>query len=115
MKDGKENFNRSILDLEVVIGVASIIMLLTAILVAGLVDMPGIIKLLIIIVSIAFLVTVCIALLKIEQMVGFYECGKCHHKYVPTFKAVLLAMHFGRTRYMKCQKCHENSWQKKTI
>ena len=53
--------------------------------------------------------------LKIEQTAGYYECQKCHHKYVPTYSSVLWAMHVNRTRYMKCPKCNEKSWNKKTI
>ena len=53
--------------------------------------------------------------LKIEQTAGYYECKKCNHRYVPTYKGVFLAMHYGRTRYMKCPKCNRRSWQKKVI
>lgn len=53
--------------------------------------------------------------LKIEQVAGCYECKACGHKYVPTFKAVNLAMHMGRTRYMRCPECHKKTWQKKVI
>lgn len=52
---------------------------------------------------------------KIEQIAGYYQCKECGHKYVPTFKAVFLAMHMGRTRYMKCPQCGKKSWQKKVI
>lgn len=51
----------------------------------------------------------------IEQKAGYYECGNCKHKYVPTFKAVLCAMHIGRSRYMKCPHCGQKSWNKKVI
>ena len=53
--------------------------------------------------------------LRIEQTAGYYECQECHHKYVPTYSNVFWAMHMGRTRYMKCPKCNEKSWQKKVI
>lgn len=53
--------------------------------------------------------------LRIEQVAGYYECRKCGHRYVPTYKAVNLAMHMGRTRYMKCPKCGKMSWQRKVI
>ena len=53
--------------------------------------------------------------LKIEQVAGYYECSECHHKYVPTYKSVNLAMHMGRTRRMKCPKCGKKSWQKKVL
>ena len=53
--------------------------------------------------------------LKIAQVAGYYECKECKHRYVPTFKAVNLAMHMGRTRYMRCPKCGRKSWQKKVL
>ena len=53
--------------------------------------------------------------LKIEQVAGYYECRECGHRYVPTFKAVNLAPHMGRTRKMKCPECGKKSWQKKVI
>ena len=53
--------------------------------------------------------------LKLEQVAGFYECQACGHRYVPTYKAVNLAMHMGRTRYMKCPKCGKKTWQKKRV
>lgn len=53
--------------------------------------------------------------LKIEQVAGYYQCAKCGHKYVPEYGAVNMAMHLGRTRYMKCPHCGKRSWQKKVI
>ena len=43
------------------------------------------------------------------------KCSKCGYKYVPTNKQMLLSMHIGRTRYMKCPKCNKKSWNKKVI
>ena len=53
--------------------------------------------------------------LKIETETGYYECQKCHHKYVPKYSQVYFAMHSGTTRYMKCPKCNKKSWQRKTL
>ena len=53
--------------------------------------------------------------IKIEQTAGYYECKKCGHRYVPTFKAVMLAPHMGRTRQLRCPQCGKVSWQKKKI
>ena len=53
--------------------------------------------------------------LKIEQIAGYYKCTKCGHKHVPTFGAVFIAMHMGRTRHLRCPKCGEKSWQKKVL
>lgn len=53
--------------------------------------------------------------LKIETETGYYECSKCHHKYVPKYSKVYFAMHYGTTRYLKCPKCHKKSWNKKVL
>lgn len=115
MKNNEKAFNKKLLDLEVVIGVASTIMFAAVLLAVILFGLPEITSILIVAIAVISLVMISLALVRIEQIVGFYECKKCHHKYVPTFKAVLFAMHFGRTRHLKCPKCHETSWQKKTI
>ena len=54
-------------------------------------------------------------MIKIEQLAGYYRCAECGHRYVPTYKNVFMAMHMGRTRYMRCPQCHQKSWQKKVI
>ena len=53
--------------------------------------------------------------LRLEQVAGYYECKLCQHRYVPTYKAVNMAPHMGRTRYMRCPQCQKKSWQKKII
>ena len=53
--------------------------------------------------------------MRIEQVAGYYECSKCGHTYVPELKTMYMAMHMGRTRYMKCPNCGKKSWQKKVI
>ena len=51
----------------------------------------------------------------IEQKVGYYVCGKCKHKFKPTFKQVLFSMHICRTRHIKCPKCNIKTWCKKVV
>ena len=53
--------------------------------------------------------------LKIETETGYYECNKCHNKYVPKYSEVYFAMHYGTTRYLKCPKCNKRSWNKKVM
>ena len=64
--------------------------------------------------TIIFLIAGFIAL-KIELDAGYYECKNCHHKFIPTYKEVMLAMHMSTTRYLKCPKCHKRSWVKKVM
>ena len=53
--------------------------------------------------------------LKFEVDAGYYECKKCHHRFIPTYKEVLFAMHLSTIRYLKCPKCHKRSWAKKVM
>lgn len=53
--------------------------------------------------------------LKFEVDAGYYECKKCHHKFVPTYKEALISMHMSTTRYLKCPKCNKRSWTKKVM
>ena len=79
------------------------------------VELTDSIRLLIIILATVLLLIMCLIALRIEQVAGYYKCAKCNHKYIPTYASVLWAMHIGRTRYMKCPKCNQRSWNKKVL
>ena len=111
----KEEKDKQLLTLEWVIGAIAIVTFFTLLFTAMFVEMDNWIKaILIIIGTVVFLVAMFFGL-KIEQIAGYYECGACHHKYVPTFKSVFWAKHLNRTRKMKCPKCGKKTWQKKII
>ena len=115
MKKQKEEADKRLLTIEIVMGVITLIMYLVLVMIASYVEMPDNARLLIIIPATVLLVLMCLVALRIEQVAGYYECAKCHHKYVPTYKSVLWAMHINRTRYMKCPECGRKSWQKKRL
>ncbi len=112
----KERADKRLLTMEIVIGLTSTIFLF-AMLAVGIIFMTleKPIWAFILPVGIGFVqFIICMAFaLRIEQVAGYYECRKCGHRYVPSYKAVSLAMHTGRMRYMKCPKCGKKSWQKK--
>ena len=115
MKKQKEEADKRLLKMEIIIGVLSTLIFLVLAFVASFVEMKTWIRVLLIAFGfITFIIGVHYALI-IEQTAGYYECAKCHHKYVPTYKSVFLAMHSGRTRYMKCPKCNKKSWNKKVL
>lgn len=112
LKEGKD---KQLLALEYVIGYTASITFMTLIFVASFVEMDTWLRILLIVIgSIIFFLGVGNAI-KIEQVAGYYECSKCHNKYVPKYSSVLWSMHINRTRYMKCPKCNKRSWQKKVI
>ncbi len=111
----KEEADKRLLALEWVVCILSVIVLLVPILVAGYITMESWQRALLIISGfVPFIVGVSFAV-KIEQVAGYYECQHCKHKYVPSFKSVVLSMHLGRTRWMACPNCNKKSWQKKVI
>ena len=111
----KEERDKSLLMLEIVIGCISVFAFLALTLVAAFIEMPDYLRVILIISGlIPFLIGMFFAL-RIEQTAGYYECKHCKHRYIPTYNQVLWAMHIGRTRYMKCPKCGKYSWQKKVI
>lgn len=115
MKKQKEECDKNMLKFEIIIGYMSSITFIILIFIASFIDMNSTIRLLIIIFgTIIFTLGVSIAI-KIEQVAGYYECNKCHYKYIPNYKNVLFSMHYGRTRYMKCPKCNKRSWTQKVI
>ena len=111
----KEQSDKKLLTMEIVMGVTTVIMYLAIICIASFVEIQDWIRGLIILLSTTFFLIVCFLLVQIEQIAGYYECQKCHYKYIPTYKQVLWAGHIGRTRYMKCPKCNQKSWQKKVM
>lgn len=114
----KEEADRRLLKLEWVIGILSVLILLIPITVGSLIPEGAIKEWQRVLIVLSGFIPCFIGFFfatKIEQVAGYYECKCCGHKYVPTYKAVNLAMHMGRTRYMKCPNCGKKSWQKKVI
>ena len=116
LKKQKEEADRNLLRVEILVGVLGIVMLLGGAVVAAYAE--NLAEWQRAVICIAGLIPLLVAtpfMLKIEQKAGYYECKKCGHRYVPTFKAINLAPHMGRTRKMRCPHCGEKSWQKKVI
>ena len=112
----KEQADKQLLRLEIVIGVLSCLVLFIPIILGAYLPIEkDWIRILIVCSGVIPCFTGIYFALKIEQTAGFYECKKCGHRYVPTFKSVNLALHMGRTRYLKCPKCNKKSWNKKVI
>ena len=107
--------NKKFLLYENVIGVTCSIAFIVLIYVASYVEMPILARVCLYILGFVLLIIGVSFCLKIETETGKYQCRRCGHLYVPKYSQVYLAMHFGRTRYMTCPKCHKKSWQKKKI
>ena len=111
----KEENDKRLLCMEILIGILSVLPLLISTVIVLIIPLEEWLGSLIVGTSLIPLLIATPFALKIEQTAGYYECQKCHYKYVPTYKSVFVAMHYGRTRYMKCPGCKKRSWQKKVI
>ncbi|MBO4251582.1 MAG: helix-turn-helix transcriptional regulator [Clostridia bacterium] len=115
LKKQKEASDKRLLQAEIWIVVFGMLCLFALIAVAAFTNLPDWAKVVMLVAGTIVFLSACMFALKIEQVAGYYECKYCHHRYVPTYKQVNLAMHMGRTRYMKCPKCGKKSWHKKVL
>lgn len=111
----EEMQNKKLMMYENVIGFGSTLSFLIQVLVAVFFVKNTTVQILLFILAFVFLIVGVSFALKIEAETGYYECQKCHNKYVPKYSSVYFAMHLGTTRYMKCPKCGKKSWQKKVM
>ena len=111
----KEQADKRLLSVEVFIGITATIVLFALIFVAAFIQMETWLKISLIVFGFILFLAGCFYALRIEQVAGYYECKHCKYRYVPTYKAVNMAMHMGRTRYMRCPQCGKKSWQKKVL
>ena len=111
----KEESDKRLLNTEIVMGVLAVMFFIGIIIIACVIDMSDWIRLAIIIPDVLVFFIATLFMIRIEQKAGYYECQKCHHKYVPTYSNMLWSMHMNRTRYMRCPECGKKSWQKKVV
>lgn len=115
MQKLKEEADKRLLRVETIITSLTLLIYITLVMIVIFNDLSEKLSALILIPLTIFVFMICLLALKIEQQAGYYECQKCHHKYIPTYSSVFLAAHINRTRYMKCPQCHQRSWQRKVI
>lgn len=111
----KEKADKRLLAVEVVIGITATIILFALVLIGAFVQMETWLRVALIVFGFVLFLTGCFYAVRIEQVAGYYQCKECGHKYVPTYMAVNMAPHMGRTRHMKCPACGKKSWQKKVL
>ena len=111
----KEEADKRLLLVEIIIGIFAIAVMLGLCVIAAYAPIEDWLRITLIIIGFVPVLILTPFMLKIEQTAGYYECKECHHKYIPAYKSVFVSMHMGRTRYMKCPECGKRSWQKKVI
>ena len=115
MKREVEERDRRALKLEYWLGFSAVLSGSVLILLASFLVMPFWLRMVLSAFALIMILLVSFIAVGIEQKAGYYECECCHHRYVPSYRQVILSMHRGRTRYMKCPVCGKRSWQKKVL
>ena len=115
MTKQKEEADKRLLAVEIAVGVICVIVMFALCMIAAYVPMKDWLRITLIIIGLGQILAATPFMIRIEQTAGYYECAKCSHRYVPKYSSVFMAAHMGRTRHMRCPKCHEKSWQKKVI
>ena len=115
MRKQKENSDKHLLAMEIVIGFLSVSFLLALTFIASYIEMPEYLQVILIVMGLVVCIIGILFALKIEQVAGYYQCKHCAHKHIPSFRQVSFSMHVNRTRFLKCPNCGKKSWQKKVI
>ena len=115
----KEESDKRLLHAEIVIGVTATFIFLalvfTSIFTYKYANLPLWAMIIMLVVAAIIFFGGCFFALRIEQKAGYYECKECGYRYVPSYKAVMMAPHMGRSRYMTCPHCGKRSYHKKVI
>lgn len=116
MKRQEESSNQRILHLEKLLILMTIAVSLTMMLVGCyLARNELVLGIALLTVGAAAVFAACFVGVKIEHDTGYYECPVCKTRYVPTMKAVVMALHSGTSRRMKCPYCGCSSYHKKVL
>lgn len=115
MRREVEEKNRQMLRTEYLLSFPTVIAGLFMCLVASFAEMAVWVRIAMIVVALVIIFVVAFIAVGIEQSAGYYECRKCGDRHIPSYWQTTLAMHVGRTRYMKCPECGKWSWQKKVL
>ena len=111
----KEEADKRLLKIEIILGIISILPLLAVTVVVAVIPMEETMAAVIELMSLIPLLIATPFALKIEQKAGYYKCQKCGHRHIPKYSSVFWSMHIHRMRYMRCPKCCKKSWQKKVL
>lgn len=111
----EEDHNKKLMIYEYVIGSISSVTFLILMFVLSYDVENNIVRIILFVLAFIILIVGISFALKIETETGYYQCSKCHNKYVPKYRHVYFAMHCGTTRYLKCPKCNKYSWNKKVL
>ena len=107
--------NKKLITNMYVLVITTLIFYLGIILLASNTLEEGILLDLIVCISTFILVIISLYAVRVEANTGYYECKKCHNKYIASYSSAILAPHINTTRFLKCPNCNKRTWAKKVM
>ena len=113
MKENEEN--KRLFSVSIICGVITIIAVLALVLIASFIEMPVIVRILIIIFAVATAAIGIGAAVVLDVKAGYFECPYCKELFIPTTSEYVKGYHTLTKRKLTCPKCGKSGMCKKRI
>lgn len=113
MKENEEN--RKIFILSIMVGVITIIAFCALIVIASFIDLPTIVRIILILVSVGVAVAGIAAASMLDIKSGYFECQHCKELFVPSMDEYVKGYHTFTRRRLTCPKCGKTGMCKHRI
>ncbi|MBU9746467.1 helix-turn-helix domain-containing protein [Diplocloster agilis] len=103
MKENEEN--RKKMALSIITGVITIIAVCALIVIASFLDLPVIVRIILVVFSVAVALTGIAAAAMLDIKAGYFECSQCKELFVPSMDEYVKSYHTFTKRRLTCPKC----------
>lgn len=103
MKENEEN--RKKMALSIITGVITIIAVCVLIVIASFLDLPVIVRIILVVFSVAVALTGIAAAAMLDIKAGYFECSQCKELFVPSMDEYVKSYHTFTKRRLTCPKC----------
>ena len=103
MKENEENRKR--MALSIITGIITIIAVCALIVIAAALDLPAIVRIILIVFSVAVAVAGIAASVMLDIKAGYFECPYCKELFVPSMNEYIKSYHTFTKRRLTCPKC----------
>ena len=100
---------------EILIGCAFIAVVSTLILFVGFTSIATYLKIILVALALIFIVVGITGLIILDTNIGYFECAKCHERFIPSVKDYTFGLHTLKKRKLTCPKCGKKTWCSKRI
>lgn len=103
MKENEENRKR--MALSIITGIITIIAVCALIVIASFIDLPAIVRIILIVLSAAVAAAGIAAAVMLDIEAGYFECPYCKELFVPSLDEYVKSYHTFTKRRLTCPKC----------